>query len=250
VGCGDGQFGLTDAEVPIGTWDGETFVPTDEPAFTPLLPPELPTPGLGRSLIGLRDAQGEPHPPVSVTLVGHFDDPRAAACPEALRQACLDRFVIDEIIWAEVSLPTFATPDPAATAPAPDAPPPASWPQIVDQCRQPPYPSEPGDANPRDIVQAGWQSFESLEVQPRSIELMAPMVPEWVYVVVTEPDVPMSDRRPDPDGSSRTFRYHGQAVCIGWNGMQGQFHSTVVGTTYQLWSDGERVELPEFPPEP
>lgn len=248
VACGDGQFGLTEDEEPIGTWDGDAFIPTDGPALTPLLPAGLPTPGLGRSLIGLTDAAGDPHPPVSVTVVGRFDDPRAATCPAELRQACRDRFVIDEIIWAEVSAGPRPTPDPSATAPAPDAPPPAAYPDLVELCRAPRGALEPGDPARLDIVESGWLPFGSLDVQPGSIELMAPVAPAWVYVAVTEPDVPLGDRRPDPAGSALTFRYIGQAVCIGWDGMSGMFHSTVPGTTYELWSDGHRVDLGEFPP--
>ena len=69
-------------------------------------------------------------------------------------------------------------------------------------------------------------------------------------MVITEPDVPLGLSMPDPAGGDRTFRWMGQAVCLGWEGMQGAFASSVPGTTYELWSDGERVPLPVFPPEP
>lgn len=252
VACGDGQFGLTEDEEPIGTWVGDEFVPTDGPAFTPLLPPELPTPGIGRSLIGLVDEDGNPHPPVSATVVGQFESPLADACPAELRQACRDRFVIDEIIWADVARPPFATPDPSAPAPDPDDPPPASYPQLVDSCRQPrALPPEPDDPALVEIVRAGWEPFEALDVQPRTVEYMnLASPPTWVYVAVTEPDVPLNPFVADPEGGDRRFRHVGQAVCIGWEGMAGMFHSTVPGTTYELWSDGERVPLAVFPPEP
>ena len=69
-------------------------------------------------------------------------------------------------------------------------------------------------------------------------------------MAVTEPDVPLSVWKPDPAGGARTFRWIGQAACIGWDGMQGAFYSTVPGTTFELWSDGSRVALPVFPPQP
>jgi hypothetical protein len=249
VACGDGQFGLTEAEEAIGRWDGEVFVPTDGPAFTPLLAPELPTPGLGRTLIGLRDDEGHPHSPVLSTVVGQFDSPLADACPVALRQACRDRFVINEIIWAEAG----PRPTPAASAPIPDPddPPPAMVPSLVDTCRTPqPEQAEPGDPAILDVASSGWVAFEDLEVQPLTLELMVPSAPAWVYLVTTEPDVALSTSRPDPDGSDRTFRWIGQRACIGWSETSGIFYSTIQGTTYELWSDGERVPVPVFPPAP
>lgn len=251
IACGDGQFGLTDSETPMGTWDGNVFVPTDGPAFTPLLPPGLPTPGLGRSLIGLRDENGDPHPPVSTTVVGRFDSQLADACPAELRQACRDRFVIDEIIWAEASSRPVITPNPSAAAPAPDDPPPATVPGLVDTCSLPRTPFlEPGDPARLEVVSSGWVPFEALDVQPLTIEFMTPLAPAWVYVVVTEPDVRLSTWKADPAGGDRTFRWIGQAVCIGWSEGSGVWYSTVPGTTYELWSDGERVPLEVFPPEP
>ena len=252
IACGDGQFGLTEDEEPIGTWDDEAFVPTDSAALTPLLSPELPTPGLGRSLIGLLDENGDPHPPVSVTVVGRFDSPLADACPAALRQACRDRFVIDEIIWAEAETPDFATPDPSAPAPDPDDPPPATVPSIVETCRLPlPDTAEPGDPAQLDVVRSEWVRLGALDVQPSTIGYLTMVnAPAWVYIVVTEPDAPLTRSRPDPAGTDRTFRSMGQRVCIGWSQASGIWHSTVPGTTYELWSDGERVPLPVFPPEP
>jgi len=184
---------------------------------------------------------------VQVSVVGRFDSPLADACPAALRQACRDRFVIDEIIWAEVGT-AIPTANPSATAPAPDDPPPASWPQLVGDCRIPPSSLEPGDAERVEIVSNGWLPVASVDVQPWTIEVMTSLAPKWVYVAVTEPDVPLSPWTPDPAGSDRRFRWLGQAVCIGWDGMSGMVRSTVPGTTYELWSDGQRVPLEVFPP--
>ncbi len=251
IPCGDGQFGITDEDEPIGTWDGGVFVPTDVPAITPILPPELPTPGLGRSLIGLRDEDGNPHPPVFVSVVGRFESPLADACPAGLLQECRNRFVIDEIIWAEAETTAFATPDPSAPAPDPDDPPPASFPQFIDACRNPrPQVPEPGDPARLEIVSSGWVPFEDLNIQPSALEVMALTAPAWVYAAVTSPDVPLTNFVDDPDGGDRRFRWMGQAVCIGWETMTGMFHSTVPGTTYELWSDGEKVPLAVFPPRP
>lgn len=36
--------------------------------------------------------------PVPVVLIGHFGDPRAAACPPELRQTCFDRFVAERVV--------------------------------------------------------------------------------------------------------------------------------------------------------
>ena len=38
--------------------------------------------------------------PTAVVFVGHFDDVRAAGCAPADRQACLDRFVVTTVAWA------------------------------------------------------------------------------------------------------------------------------------------------------
>lgn len=251
IGCGDGQYGVTDEEEPIGTWDGNLFISADVPAITPYLSPDLPTPGLGRSLIGLVDEDGDPHPPVFVSLVGRFDSPLADACPVALRQACRDRFVIDEVIWVELEAPDLATPDPSAPAPAADDPPPATLPAIVETCRLPLPDVGPGDPERLDIVRREWVSTAELDVQPSTIDLLTLVkAPRWVYIVVTEPDAPLTGPRPDAAGTDRTFRYVGQRVCIGWSATSGIWHSTVPGTAYELWSDGEKVPLAVFPPEP
>ena len=38
--------------------------------------------------------------PTAVVFIGHFDDVRAAGCAPADRQACLDRFVVTTVAWA------------------------------------------------------------------------------------------------------------------------------------------------------
>jgi hypothetical protein len=249
IGCGDGQFGLTDAETPIGRWNGDVFFPTDGPALTPLLLPGEPTPGLGRDLIGLVDELGNPHPPVLTTMVGRFDTPEAEACPAALRQACRDRFVVDEIIWAEAG--PRPTPNPSPLVPDPDDPPPTTFPSLLTTCRTlPPEVAEPGDTTQFELASDGWVRFEELDLQPLTRELLTLSTPVWIYVVVTEPDAPLSKWRPDPAGSDRTFRWMGQRMCIGWSESSGVYHSTVPGSTYELWSDGERVPVEVFPPEP
>lgn len=42
---------------------------------------------------------GEPWKPSLVVVVGHFRDPSAVTCPLEIRQACMDRFVIDKLAW-------------------------------------------------------------------------------------------------------------------------------------------------------
>jgi len=37
--------------------------------------------------------------PVHVVFLGHFDDPDALKCSATMRQACADRFVVDELAW-------------------------------------------------------------------------------------------------------------------------------------------------------
>ena len=58
--------------------------------------------------------------PLSVerVMVGHFDDPLAATCPAEARQACRDRFVVDQV-WAPDGGPRLdTTPDSASVLPA------------------------------------------------------------------------------------------------------------------------------------
>lgn len=38
-----------------------------------------------------------PAPPIELVVIGHFDDRRSFACPDALEQACRDRFVVDRV---------------------------------------------------------------------------------------------------------------------------------------------------------
>ena len=39
--------------------------------------------------------------PTPVVLIGHFDDPRAAACQPKNQAECLDRFVVTVVAWAD-----------------------------------------------------------------------------------------------------------------------------------------------------
>ena len=72
-------------------------------------------PALNPDLDGL-DLSWEPLPltigkdsasvPAAVVFVGHFDDRRASLCPAEEAAACRDRFVVDQVAWADGATPS------------------------------------------------------------------------------------------------------------------------------------------------
>jgi hypothetical protein len=93
--CGDATMWLTrDPESLIHRTSNQTsHTEPQGPAIRPYLD-NLDLPWQPADL-GI-DANGDSNP-TDVVFVGHFDDRRAALCPEVQRVACLDRFVVDAV---------------------------------------------------------------------------------------------------------------------------------------------------------
>ncbi len=95
VGCPDGFVWLMERPESVATRSGNqtTFSAPSGPALNPDMD------GIDRSWepgdSGL-DANGG-STPLDVVFVGHFDDRRAALCPQAEVEACRDRFVVDAV---------------------------------------------------------------------------------------------------------------------------------------------------------
>jgi len=218
--CGDGEYGITQLDEPIGTLTVDfRFLPPTGPALTPWVPEELAQP-----LYQLPFINNQPYPPVPIVVVGHIDDPRASACREQARQTCLDRFVIDKIVsFDPTSVPT---PAPSPTpSPFPYADPPPA-PFAVKECE--------GDTTFEFV---GWKTFGEL-----GIDIGDPN--EVLYVVIAKHVIEIGGWIDDPAGSGRRFHTIGQRVCYAHEWEQGVIGFTSMpGTTFREWDDGTRTPI-------
>jgi hypothetical protein len=95
VDCGDGATWLTqDAESLIHRNNGQTTI--TEPQG-PAIRPYLDNLDLSWQPAALGIGASADSTPTDVVFVGHFDDRRAALCPETEQTACRDRFVVDSV---------------------------------------------------------------------------------------------------------------------------------------------------------
>jgi hypothetical protein len=218
--CGDGEYGITQLNEPIGTLTVDSrFVPPAGPALTPFIPEDLQRP-----LADLPYVNNQPYPPVPIVVVGHIDDPRASACRPQARRVCLDRFVIDRIVsFDPTSVPT---PAPSPTpSPFPFADPPPA-PFALKDCD--------GDT---EYAFVGWKTFGEL-----GIDIGNPN--EVLYVVITKHVIQIGSLIDDPEGSGRKFRTMGQRVCFAHEWDQGAIQFTwIPGTAYREWDDGTRTPI-------
>lgn len=219
MGCHDLERGITAANEPVGTLleDGR-FLPPSGPVLYPYLDPEQDFPELAT-------VAGTLSPPVTVVVLGHFDDPRAQQCPELLLLDCRNRFVLDKVLSFESNEAVLApTPDPT---PFPfTSPPEAKF--SKERCA--------GDV-PYAI--AGWVPSTELGVD---IQL-----PTAVYAMVTEEVVQIGEWIDDPERSGRRFRTFGRLVCIAreWDAPGTVQFTHVPGTAYREWDDGATTRLEE-----
>lgn len=87
--CHDGEFGITEWNEPIAVLTADfRMITTQGPHLTPWLSDDH-----WRRLGGPSQDR-----PARITVLGHFDDPRAKECQPDAVQLCRDRFVIDEIV--------------------------------------------------------------------------------------------------------------------------------------------------------
>jgi len=92
--CHELEFGITERDEPIlvAVADG-TFRSATGPHLTPWFPPKFASVLLASTL-----TTDKGNVPVPITVVGHFDDPRAADCRPTAREACANRFVIEDVL--------------------------------------------------------------------------------------------------------------------------------------------------------
>ncbi len=217
LACGDGQFGLTD-EPDSGTG----------PDLTPYVPPAVLASAPYGALLA-RLAQ-----PVNVMLLGHFDDPAADACPPAARQACVDRFVVDELYFVEDPESPAPTVDPSP-GPFPFASPPPA-PFTTATCENVWTGDQATDPRP-EITVLGWIASGELELDH---EPFVPL-PEAVYAIVTTNEVPLTLWVDDAETGERVRRW-GMGVCYGWE-HSGTFYGALPGTAWKVWEDGRREKV-------
>jgi hypothetical protein len=218
--CGDGEYGITELNEPIGTLTVDSrFLPPTGPALTPWVSEDLAPP-----LFQLPYINNQAYPPVPIVAIGHIDDPRASECREQARQVCLDRFVIDQIVSFDPTSVPAPTPSPTPSPFPYEDPPPAPF--AVKDCD--------GDKE-YDFV--GWTTMGEL-----GIDLGDPN--EVLYVVITKHVIQVGDWIDDPEGSGRRFRTMAQRVCYAHEWDQGVIEfAWMPGTGYREWDDGSRTPL-------
>lgn len=95
VYCHDGEWGMTELSEPIVVVDNTGIVtPASGPHLTPFMPVEVAG---GDELFRIAHVRMPGFAPVPITVVGHFDDPKAADCRPQARPLCLDRLVVERI---------------------------------------------------------------------------------------------------------------------------------------------------------
>jgi hypothetical protein len=222
--CHDGEFGITERDEPIFVVDLSSSVVTYQargPHLTPFLSEDIA--GI-QQLFALPYVNGQPYPPVPITVIGHFDDPRAAQCQPDKLQLCLDRLVLEQIVSFEPD--AVATPG-VTPSPTPFPSPGPSGLFAADRCA--------GDV-PYAFV--GWTTTADLQLQFDR--------PGHVYAMVTRDVVVLTEDgwADDPNGSGHTFQIWGRRICIAEesSGFDGAVeYGSVPDTTYVLWDDGLKV---------
>lgn len=226
--CHDREFGITQRNEPSAVLAGDATIAY---AAGPVLTPWVPGPLLEQLL--LAPVNGQPFPPVPIVVIGHLDDPRAADCRPEARRACLDRFVVDEIVEFGVA----AVPTPGVTPmPTPfpfDSAPPAPF--SAEQCHP------PGTDEPVEFSFFGW--IDGADVDLTSGRGFAG---ETLYVAIARDVVPLGDWY-TPYGATGESRPMGRLVCLATErDLPGivQFDS-LAGTAFRTQRDGSTI-----PPSP
>lgn len=224
--CRDGEWGITERDeeilhVDIQQRANETSV-RSTPASGPHLTPSVPSNADTQRLFELPFVNGQFWPPVAITVIGHFDDPKAADCRAEARQLCLDRFVVDRIVQFDPDSVPAPVPSPTQT-PFPVAdPPPALF----------------SDRECYDGVakkSRGWVLFNDLDIQVEG--------PGYVYAMVTRDVIPIGDWWDNPSYPGHRTRWWGRGVCYAVEeGSTG--YGSVKGTTYLEVDDGRHIVGP------
>jgi hypothetical protein len=219
--CRDGAFGITERYESILVMVSNGNMTTSQGAAGPHLSPWVPA-GLQPLLLG----QTTPAP-VPIVVLGHFRDARAGECGAEVRQACLDRFVIESILVYDPASAPAATPSPSPT-PFPSPAPSGLFPAA--QCA--------GDV-PYSF--AGWTTTDTLH---------STLTYEGhVWAAVTRDVVPTGQWNELPDSPGRFNLPMGRRVCVGLEVEAGGMSlGVVLGTAYRLWDDGQRTTADDFGP--
>lgn len=227
--CHDGESGITELNEPILVYNlqtGEMLYGAKGPHLTPYGNDPYPDDRAVTAMYTLPVINGQRYPPVPIVVVGHFDDPRAAACRPAFRQLCLDRLVIERVAMFDPS----SVPTPGVTpTPTPFVPPPSGY---FDASRC-------AGVVPYSFV--GWTTTDTLHMQFERSGTVFAMVTESP-VVLTESDDGTGYFDP-PDGGPR-YQLWGRKVCISQDASTMEY-GWVIGTTYKHLEDG--TEFPFSP---
>lgn len=207
--CSDGEFGITERpEAILELIHGSQVIPASGPHLTPFVDPAM-----GAAIVAFASAS-RTDPPIPIVVVGHFDDPRAAACPPEARQRCLDRLVIDRVVYFDRASAPAVTASPEPTPFPYDSPPP------------PPFEASRCDGVD-DPEFVGWTTPQELGLQDRGGHIWA----------VVSKEMPLTDWAGPEDG--RQYRVWGKRLCYAYEWEEGSMTGgPLPGSTYRLWADG------------
>ncbi|MGH2407465.1 MAG: hypothetical protein ACRDF7_05205 [Candidatus Limnocylindrales bacterium] len=230
--CADGQWGITDADEAILEFEAHDFrAATQASAKSAHLTPWFASDAIHSQLFMLPASHW---PPVPIVVLGHFDDPQAAACrPEAIT-LCKDRFVIDRVVTFDPTAVPAPTASPMPT-PFPVADPPA-----------PPFTEQQCFAGlPKSFI--GWAKVGDL-----GISLEKGWDPnEYVFAMVTRDLVAIGDPtvqgedtwHADPAYPGHQVRWWGRQACFTQEAGT-IYGGTIAGSTYLEVDDGRHIVAP------
>jgi hypothetical protein len=215
--CHDGEFGIVETNDPIAqySFDG-ALIATAAAHMTPWIPSSVAE----DAKLFLSDEQGR-RSAGAITVLGHFNDPRAGACRAIAAKACGERFVIDKILAFDR---VMVSPPLEPSQPAPDE----SRPLFdASSCA--------GTATKYSFV--GWTTTKDLGL---SFQRQG-----RVYAMVAAAPVPLGGATwtADPNGSGHEFRVWGRMICIAQYGLDGVIEfGSVPDSSFVEWDDGLTVQ--------
>jgi hypothetical protein len=189
---------------------GTSYIPALGPLLQPYVPDDL------ANILSIDIPNG----PTPIVVSGHFDDPGAADCVPEAREACMKRFVLEDVLAYDPAAPTLP---PALTGtPFPvDSPPVGLFP--ATECA--------GDV-PYSFV--GWTTADALDSTAH--------FDGYAWAVVTADVVPVGDWYSDPNARHRFNLPMGRRVCLGFEAFPDSIgYAIVKGTGYRIWDDGRRT---------
>lgn len=242
LGCLDIRQGIAENDALIGGFSEEGMWTPDVAAGAVLHPYWPDTLRDDPEAAGLFAAAPEdphvPRVPSLVVVAGHFEDPRAAACPADASPPCVDRFVVDDVLSFEDQFArASATPAASATPfPFDSPPPPPSW---MANCSRPRSDTGPEPGDPTDFGYAREDWIPKAEMPFEFLGSEA--LPDVVYYAEVEPDIPLGTWQEPVTGTADDYRWWGTSVCV-MTEANGILYTWVPGSTYKLYRDGRRVD--------